>query len=126
MKRDAERAYPLEAAGVIIRDADGVYETIANRWEELRRDYFMIAPSLLIRSRAEGRAICAFYHSHPECSVELSDSDEHSMMAGDSPMWPGVDWVVLSVRGGQATDAAQYVWNETVADYVRVAQENVQ
>jgi proteasome lid subunit RPN8/RPN11 len=90
----------------------GQYVTLPNDDRTLNRTEFEIPVRSLLKTRETGATICAFYHSHPQGSTYLSARDRESMTADNEPTWPGVDWIVVAVRDGHVTGAAQYTWSQ--------------
>jgi proteasome lid subunit RPN8/RPN11 len=129
--RLAEAGYPEEVCGAVVgrRAEPGSFEVrplpnIAGRQaqrgsEEMIRDartaYYAdpVAECRLLRELDEdGREIVALYHSHPDAGAYFSALDrEMALLPDGSPLWPGVSYLVLSVRGGRAASAALFDWD---------------
>lgn len=68
----AERAFPLEACGLILRDAGGVRVMECENISHEPEQSFLVDP--VIQAQNIGR-ILAVYHSHPNRSAALSQAD---------------------------------------------------
>jgi proteasome lid subunit RPN8/RPN11 len=139
--RQSEAGYPEEICGAVIGrgGAAETYEVrplpnIANReaprsadgtLRDARTAYFVdpVAECRLLRELDEdGRQIIAFYHSHPDADAYFSALDrECALIGGREPWWPGVDYLVVSVRQGQAADAAVFAWDPASREFVKRA-----
>ena len=129
--REAEAGYPEEVCGAVVgrRGEPGTYEVrplpnIANRQgprgpdgrvRDARTAYLVdpIAECRLLKELEDsGREIVVFYHSHPDADAYFSPMDrELALLGGREPWWPGVSYLVVSVRRGQAKGAAFFTWD---------------
>lgn len=129
--RQAEKGYPEEICGMVIGQP-GVPETyrvrqvvnIANRepqedpggFPRDARTAYKMDPlgQLRVLREADGQGwdVVAFYHSHPDHDAYFSRMDRERALAHDGePVWPGATYLVVSVMGGQARQAASYRWD---------------
>ena len=101
-----ERTYPHEGCGVLIGHHDGNeirivdVMTVDNAREDSPHNRYIIAPADVLRAEREadarGLVLVGFFHSHPDAPAEPSDYDlEHAS-------WPGLAYLIQSVREGQA------------------------
>ncbi|MEA2625988.1 MAG: [CysO sulfur-carrier protein]-S-L-cysteine hydrolase [Candidatus Binatota bacterium] len=125
--RHARETYPDECCGAVVTAGDEEsVRRITNVQGRLhaedpqahprdaRTAYFMEPKELyaVIREGEEpGRALRAFYHSHPEHDAYFSAEDQARAMAWDEPAYPDAAWVVVSVRGGEVRDRRAYAWD---------------
>lgn len=129
--REAEAGYPEEVCGAVIgrRGESDTYEiralpNIANRAGPRgpdgsvrdARTAFLVDPvaecRLLREIEESGREIVIFYHSHPDADAYFSAMDRELALAGGrEPWWPGVEYLVVSVRQGRAVAAALFAWD---------------
>ena len=141
--RQAEAGYPEEICGIVIgtRGAPDSYQirqvrNLAN--QEPQRDtggverdartaYFGDAREMLrISTEADehGWETLVLYHSHPDHDAYFSVMDrERALWPGQNPpepLWPGVSYLVVSVRNGRACVARYHVWDAAVKDFVEV------
>lgn len=110
-------AYPEEACGVCVsREAapDVIVEVhglrnvasdprVAFAFDDLEH------LALLREVEARGARVRAFFHSHPDGVAALSPADLAAALVDGEPLWPGVDWIVVSTRGRAVHDARR-VW----------------
>jgi proteasome lid subunit RPN8/RPN11 len=139
--RQAEAGYPEEICGIVI-GKPGVPETyqvrqvrnIAN--QERQQDTMGIERDARTAYRMDDREVLRvhreadeagwqfvmFYHSHPDHDAYFSAMDRaRALGPGQGPLWPGANYLVVSVRGGRAHDARCYVWDDARKDFVEVA-----
>jgi proteasome lid subunit RPN8/RPN11 len=98
--------------------ADGTHPIAPARGAETG---FVIAGAELIafaRSFDGARPARIVYHSHTNGRAYLSAIDR-ALAAG--PAYP-VDHLVIGVRDGAVTEAAQFAWSEAAHDYVEIAR----
>ena len=90
-----------------------------------------------------GWDVVTFYHSHPDHDAYFSLMDrDRALRVGDpslragspsgleagsetlrtdsEPLWPGANYLVVSVRTGRAVDARYYVWDGVRGDFAEV------
>lgn len=139
--RQGEAGYPEEICGMVIGEP-GVPETyqirqvanIANRERQqdptgIERDartaYRMDDREVLrvLREADEaGWDVVTFYHSHPEHDAYFSAMDRDRALRPDrEPLWPGANYLILSVRAGRARDARYFAWDDARKDFAEVA-----
>ena len=91
LRRYAKAAAPEEACGLLFGEGGAVLRAVlANNVAVNRLHFFEIDPAALIAAekgmRGGGEAIIGYFHSHPEGSVEPSQTDA-AMAAPDGRMW---------------------------------------
>ncbi len=101
---DVEAAYPREACGILLGRCEGRELTVVritrcgNRDPEPERRY-SIDPAELIAAQKEAREggleILGFYHSHPDHSVEASETDRREAH------WTGCVYLICAVEKGK-------------------------
>ena len=138
MNRDVLRAiaaharatYPAECCGLLLEDGAGAvrFQPIANiagaseTSKRTVKDGYVMDPKALLSAldateQAGGRLI-AIIHSHPEVGAYFSREDREMALGGGSePLWPGVRYMVVSVRGGAVDDARLYSWDPGLGDF---------
>jgi proteasome lid subunit RPN8/RPN11 len=138
--RQAETGYPEEICGIII-GTPGKPETyrvrqvpnIANQerqrdpagFERDARTAYRMDDREVLRVLREaddaGWDVVTFYHSHPDHDAYFSMMDRDRALRADSdPLWPGANYLVVSVRTGRAVDARYYVWDGVREDFAEV------
>ena len=108
---------------MVVRTGDGVLAIRPNDDTELADHTYEIPAHRILETRAHGDTICAFYHSHPDGPARTSVVDIEAMKVGEHEAWPEVDWVIVSVNRGRATNVGQYVWDENRRDFDRHTPE---
>jgi proteasome lid subunit RPN8/RPN11 len=135
--RLAEQGYPKEICGLVIgRPEDPVtweVRPIANIADAepqvdpagVRRDAhtaYLMDPleelAVLKEMDERGRDLVAIYHSHPDHDAYFSAMDrERALLRAGEPLWPGVTYLVMSVRSGKAAQARTYWWDANAAAF---------
>ena len=127
--------YPAEGCGLIFEDAGGAlrFAPIANiagsaeASSTSRRtglDGYVMEPKALLTTldaaeQAGGR-LYAIVHSHPEVGAYFSKEDrDMALGGGDEPLWPGVRYLVVSVRAGSVDGARLYTWDAGRREFAR-------
>ncbi len=121
MTRHLEAGYPYEACGILIGEVDDpthpnnrrVHDVllVANAWDEVnehesRHNRYLISPDEYVKADREaskrGLDIVGVFHSHPDHPSQPSEMDR-------SQAWPGISYVIVSVRDGKATTAQSWL-----------------
>jgi len=126
--------YPSEGAGLLIADAAGALrfvpiENIAGRADALEtsrrtvRDGYVMDPKSLLAALDEaergGGRLYAIVHSHPDVGAYFSKEDKAKALDDDGELlWPGVLYLVVSVRSGTVDDARLYTWDAGKCDFL--------
>jgi len=94
LKAHAERVYPEECVGAVVRNASGALEVreFQNVSPEPRRRFLLSARDTLVLAQED---LVAIYHSHPDGSDQPSPEDL-------AQAWEGTWILVVPVRGGVA------------------------
>ncbi len=112
--------YPSEGCGLVFTDGRFVPITnVAGRDSVSTRtiaDGYVMDPKehYLAMEAAEraGRSLYAIVHSHPEVGVYFSKEDQRQALTDDGePLWPGVRYLVVSVRSGNVDGASFFTWD---------------
>ena len=127
MLAEASARYPDEACGLLLEGRGGVLRfaaipniagstAAAGTSTRTGRDGYVMEPARLLAELSaaddEGGGLKAIVHSHPDVGAYFSKEDrEMALAGGDDPLWPGVDYLVISCRGGACDDARLYRWN---------------
>jgi proteasome lid subunit RPN8/RPN11 len=94
-------AEPQADPAGVLRDAHTAY--LMDPLEEL---------AVLKEMDARGRELVAIYHSHPDHDAYFSAMDrERALLRAGEPLWPGVTYLVVSVRSGRIAQARAYWWD---------------
>jgi len=123
--RHAVRTYPEECCGFLLGEeragttrVDRVVPA-ANEREDSRHNRFVMNPETVLaahkEARAAGLSVVGYYHSHPDHPAEPSEFDrEHA--------WPGLSYLIVSVRRGQVDRARSWRLRD---DRARFAEEHL-
>ena len=126
----ARRDYPNECCGLLLRaggspapplrlrecvNAQDRYHRSdpANFPRTSRNAYFLDPRELLQIDRAcrkSGESIAAVYHSHCDAEAYFSEEDVNRALDDGRPLFPGVYYLVLSVRCGRPIRAKTFCW----------------
>ncbi len=113
--------FPAEGCGLVFTDGRFVPITnVAGRDPVSTRsiaDGYVMDPKehYLAMEAAEraGGSLYAIVHSHPEVGVYFSKEDQRQALTDDGePLWPGVRYLVVSVRSGNVDGASFFTWDE--------------
>ena len=127
----AEREFPFECCGFIIGDNETSVEEVrpvANIQNRMHaedavafprdaRMAFLMEPKehLAVMNEVDRRklAIRAVYHSHPDNDAYFSATDRAQACSFDPPApdYPGIVYIVMSIRAGKFADAAAFAWD---------------
>lgn len=139
----AEREYPEECCGIVLgpAESDGRREPGAapqvrrcrNAQNEMHRcdpvrfprtaatAYFLDPRDLCAvhrEMRERGEAIRVIYHSHIDAGAYFSEEDTRRAMTGGDPVYPGVDYLVLSVIGGRVEAWKLFRYDASAGSYL--------
>jgi adenylyltransferase/sulfurtransferase len=130
----ARSTYPAECCGLLFQEASGSFRfaPIANvagsaTGQETssrgqRDGYVMDSKELLAaleQNERAGGSLHAIVHSHPDVGAYFSREDKHMALGGgDEPLWPGVRYLVISVRQGRVDAARLYTWDGASRDFL--------
>src|SRR4051812_48087975 len=133
MAAHAVRTYPAECCGLLLSAADGSlrFQAIANvagtrdgqgTSTRTARDGYVMEPKQLLLSleaaERQGGSLWAIVHSHPDVGAYFSREDrDMALGGGQEPLWPGVRYLVVSVRGGAVDGARLYTWDAARRDF---------
>ena len=136
MTAEASLRYPDEACGLILEGNGGALRFVAipniagtavgsQTSTRSGRDGYVMEPKALMAALGaaedEGGGLRAIVHSHPDVGAYFSREDKQMALAGgDEPLWPGVDYLVISCRGGRCDDARLYRWAGEARDFIEL------
>jgi proteasome lid subunit RPN8/RPN11 len=122
---EAERCYPLEACGLLLRDANGQLRATAapnlqDRYHALDPDAYprtaraayTLNERLIAKAVEAGQTLVGIWHSHCDAGAYFSSEDVRCAAPGGQALYPGVAYLVVSVLGGRLTDAALYHFDD--------------
>ena len=131
---ECQSRYPAEACGLVLSNGSGAlrFAAIPNiagtsaasgTSSRTGRDGYVMEPARLMaeleQAESSGGALVGIVHSHPDVGAYFSREDrEMALGGGREPLWPGVDYLVVSCRTGQADDARLYRWDPRRGDFL--------
>jgi [CysO sulfur-carrier protein]-S-L-cysteine hydrolase len=123
----ARSVYPAECCGLVVADAKGALRFVpvpnvagtaqgAGTSRRTRRDGYVMDPQLVLQvigdAEAQGGRVAAIVHSHPDVGAYFSKEDKDMALGGgEEPLWPGVDYLVVSCKASGVDDARLYRWD---------------
>lgn len=135
--------HPAEACGLLFADAADALSFVpipniagtkaaAGTSARTGRDGYVMDPKRMMQAmdaaESKGGRLVAIVHSHPDVGAYFSKEDrDMALGGGEEPLWPGVDYLVVSVRAAAAgpavDDARSYRWNPVgrVFDETKIA-----
>jgi [CysO sulfur-carrier protein]-S-L-cysteine hydrolase len=137
MAAHARSTYPAECCGLVFASRGTLrFVPIPNvagtraaegTSRRSRRDGYVMDPKALLASLAEaeqgGGRLAAIVHSHPDVGAYFSREDrEMALGGGDEPLWPGVQYLVISCKDTGVDAARLYTWDPARIDF---AEEQV-
>ena len=123
--------YPAEGCGLVLEDAKGAltFRPIPNiagasdLTTRTQEDGYAMDPkaqflAIDAAERAGGR-LYAIVHSHPDVGAYFSNEDKAKALDdGGEPLWPGVQYLVVSVRNGAVDAVRLYTWDPGGRDFI--------
>ena len=112
--------YPSEGCGLLFTDGRFVpIANVAGRDQVSARtaaDGYVMDPRqhylALEAAEQAGASLYAIVHSHPDVGAYFSKEDQRQALADDGePIWPGVRYLVVSVRSGNVDAASFFTWH---------------
>ena len=95
--------------------ADRYHEVDPGRFPRTSRDSYLMDPKEQMRVHREteehGGEIAAIWHSHVEVGAYFSEKDRADALVDGQPAMPGVEYLVLGVRGGRVTEVKRFRWD---------------
>jgi proteasome lid subunit RPN8/RPN11 len=127
----ARACYPGECCGFIFAEPDGAFRfvpipniagTRAGEGDRTVRDGYVMDPKSQLRALQEsedrGASLHTIVHSHPDVGAYFSREDRHMALGGETePLWPGVRYLVVSVRKATVDGAKLYTWDAVHRDF---------
>ncbi len=136
--RHAVEEYPFECCGIVIGkvgycDQDALFQctNIQNKLhakdpEIFARDArtaYNIDPvelmSILKEVESKQLPIKVFYHSHPEHDAYFSEEDSRMALFDGEPIYPGANYLVVSVYDKKIRDQAMFSWDPGTKTFAR-------
>ena len=122
-----EATYPNEGCGVFLQAADGTvtargmqnvidryHAKDPERFPRTSRTAYLFSPGEQLEvfegADARGERVVAIFHSHADVGAYFSEEDRRLALVDGQPLLPGVDYLVISVRG-RADALKLYRWH---------------
>ena len=135
-----QKAYPAEGCGLILKSDEGKTffrrcDNVIDRYhavdpEQYPRtssDFYMIDPREFMAAEDRGDEVAVIVHSHPDAGDYFSEADvEAALMPRQSPkepvepLYPGADYLVVSVCKGEAQRASLYRFDAESGEFLRI------
>ena len=80
---------------------------------------------VLVENEKAGRAFRGIYHSHPDHDAYFSETDSAAASPFGEPSFPGVVYLVYSVKQGRMADLKVFDWSDDEERYVEIPIEIV-
>jgi adenylyltransferase/sulfurtransferase len=129
----ARSTYPAECCGLVLADAQGALRFVpipnvagtaaaAGSSSRTQRDGYVMDPGSLLgalqAAEEGGGSLAAIVHSHPDVGAYFSSEDKDMALGGGKePLWPGVQYLVVSCRTRGVDDARLYTWDGALGDF---------
>ncbi len=131
IQRHAVEEYPFECCGIVVGKPDHNDENVVYRCKNIQNKLHEKDPEnfvrdartaynvsalelqkLLSEASSKGWVFKVLYHSHPEHDAYFSEEDTRmALFDGESPIYPGTSYLVVSVYDKKVRDQALFSWN---------------
>jgi [CysO sulfur-carrier protein]-S-L-cysteine hydrolase len=135
-----EDAYPNEGCGLIVESDDGALlwipcENLADKYHDLdpvayprtSRTFYIVPPKEFLAAERRGETVRIIVHSHADVGDYFSAEDRAAALfpalgpeEPPEPLFPGVDYLVVSVRDGRADRGTVFRFDEQRRDFEAV------
>ena len=132
----AEEGYPDEVCGIVIGKtgdpktnavrrclnvANTYHQEDPIRYPRDARTAYIMDPQDLLRIQLEADAkeldFLVIYHSHTDHDAYFSSTDRDLALFEGEPLWPGAQYLVVSVRNKKAQDFKFFTWDALIKDF---------
>ena len=135
----AVEEYPYECCGIVVGNPDDNRDNVVYRCENIQNKLHEKDPEnftrdartaynisalelqkLLSEAGSKGRVFKVLYHSHPEHDAYFSEEDTRmALFDGETPIYPGTQYLVVSVYSEKVRDQALFGWNSETKTFER-------
>ena len=135
----AVEEYPYECCGIVVGNPDDNRDNVVYRCENIQNKLHEKDPEnftrdartaynisalelqkLLSEASSKGRVFKVLYHSHPEHDAYFSEEDMRmALFDGETPIYPGTQYLVVSVYSEKVRDQALFGWNSETETFER-------
>lgn len=140
IRLQAEKDFPHETCGLLIgprkqkEKITGIYpcKNVQDEYHVLdpvnfprtSETAYFIDPQDLLRVQKELREkdseIRVIYHSHVNAGSYFSEEDQRIALSEGRPVYPGVSYLVVSVREGKSKEVSLYEWDEESRCFLQI------
>ena len=135
----AVEEYPYECCGIVVGNPDDNQDNVVYRCENIQNKLHEKDPEnftrdartaynisalelqkLLSKASSKGWVFKVLYHSHPEHDAYFSEEDTRmALFDGEKPIYPGTQYLVVSVYNEKVRDQALFGWNPGTKTFER-------
>ena len=135
----AVEEYPYECCGIVVGNLDDNRDNVVYRCENIQNKLHEKDPEnftrdartaynisalklqkLLSEASSKGWVFKVLYHSHPEHDAYFSEEDTRmALFDGETPIYPGTQYLVVSVYSEIVRDQALFGWNSETKTFER-------
>ena len=135
----AVEEYPYECCGIVVGNPDDNQDNVVYRCENIQNKLHEKDPEnftrdartaynisalelqkLLSEASSKGWVFKVLYHSHPEHDAYFSEEDTRmALFDGETPIYPGTQYLVISVYSEKIRDHALFGWNPETKTFER-------
>ena len=135
----AVEEYPNECCGIVVGDPDHNDDNVVHRCENIQNKLHekdpenftrdartaynisaLVLQKLLSEASSKGKVFKVLYHSHPEHDAYFSEEDTRmALFDGESPIYPGTQYLVVSVYDKKIRDQALFGWDPETKTFER-------
>ena len=135
----AVEEYPNECCGIVVGNPDHNNDNVVYRCENIQNKLHEKNPedftrdartaynisalelqNLLGEAGLKGWVFKVLYHSHPEHDAYFSEEDTRmALFDGETPIYPGTQYLVVSVYSKKVRDQALFDWNPETKTFER-------
>lgn len=131
----AEKIYPEECCGLVLRSRDGRYRVVpvrnvqnemnrlsAAEYPRNARQAYWMDPLTLLHTHKEmqktGESLAVIYHSHPDSDAFFSKEDRRIALDDrGEPVYADASYLVISVLSGQPANWKLFSWDSRTRDW---------
>ncbi|HUJ27554.1 MAG TPA: M67 family metallopeptidase [Myxococcales bacterium] len=112
----AKACYPRECCGFVI-EVDGALRFFPIRNIARDSDEYEMDATEQLKAEQAGR-LAIIVHSHPDVGAYFSPRDKsRALFEGQEPWYPGVQYLVVSVRNSRVDGARLFTWDPAAKDF---------
>lgn len=137
--QQAEAEYPHECCGLLLCEAknpqvltrvipcrnvqDDYHKQDPAAFPRTARQAYWMDPKDLLTihksMRKTGEQIRVIYHSHIDAGAYFSEEDQRMAVCDGKPVYPGAEYLVISVKKGKVQQSQWYGWDSSLKTFIR-------